>query len=142
MIWVEMEKVMKKAQIEIFNQYLDIFTKKSFAHLATIMKDGSPQISPVWVDYDGTYILVNTARDRQKVINIRRDPRVAVSIQDPDNPYRKLLVRGRVVEETIQNAGNHIDRLAKKYTGAASYQNRVPGMVRIILKIKPEHISG
>jgi PPOX class probable F420-dependent enzyme len=133
---------MEKNNMQIINQYLDLFEKKSFAHIATLMKNGSPQVSPVWVDYDGSYLLVNTARGRQKMINIQRDPRVALSIQDPDNPYRKLLVRGRVVEETEKDADADIDRLAKKYTGADKYQNRVPGMVRVILKIKPEHVSG
>jgi PPOX class probable F420-dependent enzyme len=133
---------MEKNKMQIFGKYLDLFEKKSFAHIATIMKNGSPQVSPVWVDYDGTHILVNTARGRQKMNNILRDPRVALSIQDPDNPYRKLLVRGRVVEETERDADEHIDRLAKKYTEADKYQNRVPGMVRVILKIKPEHVSG
>jgi PPOX class probable F420-dependent enzyme len=133
---------MEKNNMQIINQYLDLFEKKSFAHIATLMKNGSPQVSPVWVDYDGSYLLVNTARGRQKMINIQRDPRVALSIQDPDNPYRKLLVRGRVVEETEKDADADIDRLAKKYTGADKYQNCVPGMVRVILKIKPEHVSG
>ena len=105
------------------------------------MRDGSPQVTPVWVDYDGENILINTSRGRQKMKNIKRDPRVALSIQDPDNPYRKLIVRGRVVEETEQGADEHIDKLAKKYTGSDTYQNRTPGMVRVILKIKPEHVS-
>ena len=105
------------------------------------MKDGSPQVTPVWVDYDGEFILINTAKGRQKMNNIFRDPRIALSIQDPDNPYRKLIVRGRVVEETQLGADEHIDQLAKKYTGADTYQNRTPGMVRVILKIKPEHVS-
>jgi PPOX class probable F420-dependent enzyme len=133
---------MDKSQKEILQQHLDIFNKKSFAHLATLMKDGSPQVSPVWVDYDGSHILVNTARGRQKMINILRNPHVALSIQDPENPYRKLLVRGRVVAETEKGADEHIDHLAKKYTGLDKYQNRIPGMVRVILKIKPEHVSG
>ena len=132
---------MDKSQTDLFNTYLDLFSKKSFANVATLMKDGGPQVTPVWVDYDGEYILINTSKGRQKMNNIIRDPRVALSIQDLDNPYRKLIVRGRVVEETEHGADEHIDKLAKKYTGADTYQNRTPGMVRMILKIKPEHVS-
>jgi len=132
---------MDKPQMDLFNTYLDLFSKKSFANIATLMKDGSPQVTPVWVDYDGEYILINTSKGRQKINNIIRDSRIALSIQDPDNPYRKLIVRGLVIEETEQGADEHIDKLAKKYTGADTYQNRTPGMVRVILKIKPEHVS-
>lgn len=132
---------MNKENAQTLKQYLDLFEKKAFAHLATLMKDGSPQVSPVWVDYDGTHLLVNTARGRQKHLNVERDPRVALSIQDPDDPFRKLLVRGRVVEQTEQGAEEHIDQLAMRYTGDL-YKFRVPGMVRIILKIKAEHVSG
>jgi PPOX class probable F420-dependent enzyme len=132
---------MNKEQTDLFSTYLDLFDKKSFASIATIMKDGSPQVSPVWVDYDGENILVNTAKERQKMKNINRDARIALSIQDPDNPYRKLIIRGRVVKEIEQGADEHIDKLAKKYTGLDTYQNRTPGMVRVILKIKPEHVS-
>ena len=132
---------MNKENVQTLEKYLDLFEKKAFAHLATLMKDGSPQVSPVWVDYDGTHLLVNTARGRQKYLNIQRDPRVALSIQDPDEPFRKLLVRGRVVEQTEQGADEHIDQLARRYTGDV-YKLRVPGMVRVILKIKPEHVTG
>jgi PPOX class probable F420-dependent enzyme len=133
---------MRKEQMELMSKYLDLFSKKAFAHIATLMKSGSPQVSPVWVDYDGKYILVNTAKGRQKYLNVQRDPRVALSIQDPDDPFRKLLVRGKVVEMTEKGADEHIDHLALRYTGVDRYQRRVPGMVRVILKIKPEHISG
>ena len=73
--------------VSIPDKYLEFFTQKTFAHLATLMKDGSPQVTPVWVEYDGTHILVNSARDRQKDLNMRRDKRVAPSIIDPDDPY-------------------------------------------------------
>src|SRR5262245_24385613 len=81
-------------------KYLDVFQKKAFAHLATLMPDGTPQVTPVWVDYDGTHILVNSARGRQKDKNMQRNRAVALSIQDPDNPYRYLEVRGKVVDIT------------------------------------------
>jgi PPOX class probable F420-dependent enzyme len=118
--------------------YLDLFEKPAFAHLATLMPDGSPQVTPVWVDYDGKYILVNTARGRQKDRNMRRDARVAVEIVDPNNPYRYIQVRGKVVDITTQGADQHIDKLSKKYTGNEHYQNRRPGEVRVLYKIEPE----
>ena len=132
---------MNNENAQTMQKYLDLFEKKAFAHLATLMKDGSPQVSPVRVDYDGTHLLVNTARGRQKHLNIRRDSRVALSIQDPDEPFRKLLVRGRVVEQIEEGAEEHIDRLARRYTGDV-YKLRVPNMVRVILKIKPEYVTG
>jgi PPOX class probable F420-dependent enzyme len=98
-------------------KYLDLFEKRAFAHLATLMPDGSPQVTPVWVDYDGEYVLVNSSIGRQKDLNMRRDPRVAIDIQDPDQPYRHLQVRGEVVEITEEGADEHIDKMAKKYRG-------------------------
>jgi PPOX class probable F420-dependent enzyme len=106
-----------------------------------LMADGSPQVTPVWIDYDGEYLRVNSAKGRLKDRNIRRDPRVAVSLLDPDNPYRYVQVRGRVVEITEEGADAHIDSLAKKYTGADKYANHQPGVVRVIYKIKPENFS-
>ena len=98
-------------------QFKDLFTKVAFAHLATLMTDGSPQVTPVWVDYDGAYVRVNSAKGRVKDKNMRRDRRVALSIQDPDNPYRYLAIQGDVVEITEDGADAHIDALAKKYLG-------------------------
>lgn len=122
----------------ILKKYEDLFKKRAFGHLATLMPDGSPQVTPVWVDYDGEYVLVNTARGRQKDLNMERDPRVALEIQDPDNPYRYVQVRGRVVDVTEEGADQHIDKLARKYTGKDRYQNHQPGNVRVVYKIKPE----
>lgn len=118
--------------------YLDLFGKRAFAHLATLMPDGSPQVTPVWVDYDGEYILINTARGRQKERNVQNDSRIALCISDPENPYRYLEVRGRVVEITAEGADAHIDRMAQKYTGQERFLWHVPGEVRVLLKIKPE----
>jgi PPOX class probable F420-dependent enzyme len=124
-------------------KYLDLLTDKTtMVHLATIMPDGSPQVSPVWVDYDGEHVLVNSARGRVKDKNMERDPRVALSMTDPDNPYRRLLIRGRVVEITTEGADAHIDKLAKKYTGRDQYGNKAPGEVRVIYKIAPESVAG
>ncbi|MCS7206563.1 MAG: PPOX class F420-dependent oxidoreductase [Dehalococcoidia bacterium] len=117
-----------------------LLEKPVFAHLATIMRDGSPQVTPVWVDTDGTYILVNTAQGRVKERNVRRDNRVALSAVDPQDPYRRLQVRGRVVEVRTQGAVEHIHKLSHKYRGQP-YPLR-PGEQRVILVIAPEHISG
>ncbi len=114
----------------------------NFGHLATLMPDGSPQVTPVWVDYDGTHILVNTAEGRQKPRNVRRDPRVALDIYDQTNPYGWAQIRGRVEEVTTEGAEELIDRLAKKYIGEDKYPWRQPGEKRIIFKIVPEHVSS
>jgi len=120
------------------DKYLDLFNKKAFLQLATIMPDGSPQVSPVWFEYDGTHILINSAKGRVKDINMRRDPRVGCDVLDPENPYRHLSIRGRVVEITEKGADEHIDKLTKKYTGQEKYPYRGPGEIRVIYKIEPE----
>lgn len=120
--------------------FRDLFRRKAFAHLATRMADGAPQVSPVWVDLDGDDVLVNTERARLKLRNVLRDPRVALSIQDPENPYRYLEIRGRVVETTEHGAAGHIDRLAQRYMGVDRYPNNRPGDVRVILRIRPERV--
>ena len=124
------------------DQYRDLFTKKAFAHLATVGADGAPQVTPVWVDFDGTHVCFNTAKGRVKVRNLARNPRVALSIQDPDNPYRYVQVRGRVVEATERGADAHIDALAKKYLGQDKYPFRQPGEVRVVYKVVPESVQG
>ena len=119
----------------------DILNKPGYAHLATLMKDGSPQVTPVWYDVDGTHIRINTAKGRLKDKNMRRDKQVALSIQDPDNPYRYLAIRGDVDEINENGADAHIDSLAKKYLGKDRYPFRAPGEVRVIYKIRPEKVS-
>ena len=123
-------------------KYLDLFQKRAFASLATLMPDGSPQVTPVWCDFDGTHVFVNSARDRQKDRNMRRDNRVSLAIADPDNPYRYLEVRGKVVEITEQGAGEHIDKMARKYMGVDKYPYAQPGEVRVLYKIEPEHTTS
>jgi len=115
-------------------------TKPAFAHLATVNVDGSPQVTPVWIDYDGTNVIVNTARGRVKAKNVAREPRVALSITDPENPYRYLGIRGRVVEVTENGGDAHIDKMAKKYLGKDSYPFRTPGEVRLVVKIAADKI--
>lgn len=119
-----------------------LFREPNFAHLATIMPDGSPQVTPVWVDIDEKFILVNTAEGRQKPRNIRRDPRVAIDVVSRDDPYRMVTIRGRVVEVTGEGADDHIDKLAKKYLGQDKYPFRAPGEQRVILKIEPEFVTA
>ena len=121
--------------------FKDILQKRGYAHLATLMKDGSPQVTPVWYDFDGTHIRINTAKGRLKDKNMRRDKQIALSIQDPDNPYRYLAIRGDINEITENGADAHIDSLAKKYLGKDRYPFRAPGEVRVIYKIRPEKVS-
>jgi PPOX class probable F420-dependent enzyme len=119
-----------------------LFQEPNFAHLATLMPDGSPQVSPVWVDIEGDRIIVNTAEGRAKPRNVRRDARVALSITDRSNPYSWAQVRGRVVGDTHEGADDSIDRLAKKYLGQDRYPFRQPGERRVILVIEPEHVAS
>lgn len=119
-------------------KYQDILEKKAFAQLATIMPDGSPQVSPVWFEYDGQNIVINSAKGRVKDRNMRRDPRVGLDIVDPDNPYRHVSIRGRVVKITEDGADAHIDMLAKKYINQDKYPYRGNGEVRVKYTIEPE----
>ena len=112
--------------------------KRAFAFLATTMEDGSPQVTPVWFNTDGEYILINSAEGRVKDRNMRQRPQVALAILDPVDPYRYLQIKGRVIEITKESADAHIDALAVKYTGKP-YQGRTPGMVRVIYKILPDN---
>jgi PPOX class probable F420-dependent enzyme len=123
-------------------QYRDILDKKAFAHLATLGGNGAPQVTPVWLDFDGTHIRINTARGRVKDRNMQTNPLVTLSIQDPDNPYRYVQIRGRVAEMTEQGADAHIDALAKKYIGQDRYPWKRPGEVRVTVKIAPERAQG
>jgi PPOX class probable F420-dependent enzyme len=119
-----------------------LLQEPQLAHFVTLMPDGSPQVTPVWVDveHDGSYILINTAEGRLKTKNIDQDNRVAVSVVDATNPWRFVLVRGDVVERRQEGAREHIDFLAKKYTGADKYTFSPPGEQRVIIRIKPHHV--
>ena len=125
-------------------KYSDLLapSKKSFAHLATLMEDGSPQVTPVWLDYTDGMIRVNTARGRVKDRNLKVGSRVALSIQDPENPYRYVQIRGKVAKETEQGADAHIDSLAKKYMGVDSYPFRNAAEKRVIYYIEPTSGQG
>jgi PPOX class probable F420-dependent enzyme len=118
--------------------YLDLLQqKKAFAHLATLMPDGSPQVTPVWFDYKDGLIRVNSAKGRTKSRNMTEGSRVALAIMDPDNPYRYVQIRGRVGRVTENGANAHIDSLAKKYLGQEKYPYAQPGEVRLIFEIEP-----
>jgi PPOX class probable F420-dependent enzyme len=122
-------------------KYRDLFNKRAFASLSTLMPDGRPQVTPVWCDLEGNLVIFNSAKGRQKDKNVRRDPRVALAIVDPDNPYRYLEIRGKVVEITERGADEHIDKMAKKYLDVDKYPYRQASEVRVIYKIQPEHTT-
>ena len=122
-------------------KFRDLFEKKAFASLGTLMPDGKPQVTPVWCDFDGTHVVINSAKGRVKDRNMRRDPRVSMALIDPDNPYRHLQLQGRVVEITEKGADQHIDKMAKKYLGQDKYPGRQPGEVRVIYKIEVDRAS-
>ncbi len=128
--------------MDIPETYQDLLrdNAKVFASLATLMPDGSPQVTPVWFSWDGKNILINSAKGRQKDRNMRARPRVALCIVDPNNPYRFLQIRGEVVEITEVGAREHANFLSKKYVGNPVYQGD-PNEVRVIYRIKPEHVS-
>ena len=124
-------------------KYLDLLQqKKAFANLATLMPDGSPQVTPVWFDYQGGVIRVNTAKGRVKARNLQDGSRVAIAIMDPDNAYRYVQIRGRVRRVTEDGASAHIDTLAKKYIGEDKYPWSQPGEVRVMYEIEPHSASG
>jgi PPOX class probable F420-dependent enzyme len=136
----------RKAQIQtgpLPDEFLDLFQKKTFAHLATLMRSGKPHVTSVYIDYDGQYLLVNSARGRVKDRNMEERPDVAIQIPDPDNTDRYLTVRGQVVEITEEGADEHLDKLSQRYLEKEKYppSMRFPGEVRCIYKIKPLHVT-
>lgn len=125
------------------DKYLDLLTeKKAFANLATIMPDGSPQVTPVWFDYEGGHVRVNTAKGRVKARNMREGSPVALAIMDPDQPYRYVQIRGRIARVVEEGADRHIDSLAKKYLGKDKYPFGQPGEVRVMYEIEPRAINA
>jgi PPOX class probable F420-dependent enzyme len=114
---------------------------KNLGSLAILTEDGSPEVTPVWVDWDGKYVLVNTLQSRAKPRHIERDPRVEIAVVDSENPYQHVRIKGRA-ELVEEGAEEHIDKLSKKYTGEESYPWRAPGDVRVILRILPERVAG
>ncbi len=119
---------------------IKIIKDKNFAFLGTIMKDGRPQVSPIWIDIDdnNNILLFNTAQGRIKHKNISRDPRVSLSLVDKNNQYSMVTIQGTIIEQTTIGADEHIDKLAKKYLNIDRYPSHSPSMTRVICKIKPE----
>ena len=119
-----------------------LLEEKNFAFVATLMKDGSPQITPVWIDFekDTNTVLINTAEGRIKHKNISRDPRIAISVVNHNNPYEMVTIRGKVIEQITKGAAEHADKLAKKYLGLDKYPYHSPNEKRVILKIEPERV--
>ena len=120
--------------------YQDLLSKKGFAHVATVGPEGEPQTQPMWYEWDGTSILLSHTKARQKFRNLKRDPRVAVSILDPENPYRYLEIRG-VVDIEDDPERKLIDRLSKKYYGKDPYPKHKPGDERVIIRIRPTRVN-
>lgn len=127
---------------EIAGPARELLEAANIAHLATLMPDGTPHVTPVWVDLEDSAVLVNSAEGRVKVENLRRDPRVGVSVVDSQNPYAAVSIRGRVREITADGADEHIDALAGKYLGEERYPMRQPGERRVIIRIEPLHVFG
>lgn len=119
---------------------IKLFEGRNLVFIATIMKDGSPQLSPVWADFEGGHVLVNTAEGRIKHKNVLRDPRVAISVVDNNNPLDMTTIRGKVVEIIPDYEYEHANKLTKKYMGKEKYPFRRPGEKRIIFKILPEKV--
>jgi PPOX class probable F420-dependent enzyme len=125
------------------DKYLDLVQqKKAIASLATIMPNGTPQVTPVWIDYERGMVRINTAKGRVKARNMKPGVAVALAIADPDNPYRYVQIRGRIASASEQGADAHIDRLAKKYLDQDTYPFRQPGEARIMYEIEPLSVSG
>ncbi|MFC6939662.1 PPOX class F420-dependent oxidoreductase [Salinirubellus sp. GCM10025818] len=125
---------------EIPEEFRDLFERRTFAHVATLTPDGFPHVTPVWIDYDAeaNRVLVNTAKGRQKHVNVENDPRVGMSMTDPDDPYRALSVIGEVDEMTEEGAAEHIDSLERRYRGNEEYLHDRTN--RIVLKIRPDRV--
>ncbi|MBI4306484.1 MAG: PPOX class F420-dependent oxidoreductase [Chloroflexi bacterium] len=124
-------------------EHVKLLNEPHIAVVATLNRDGSPQLTPVWVDTDGTHVIFNTAEGRVKPRNIRRDNRVAISVFDPANAYARVLnVQGRAVVITQEGAEEHIDKLSKKYTGRSTYPRHDPAHPRLIVKVLPERVTG
>jgi PPOX class probable F420-dependent enzyme len=127
---------------ELSEREQGVLRKQAFAHLSTLDEGGAPHGSVVWVDVDGGDVLINTAEGRAKVAHVRNDPRVSVSVADPDNPYDSVSVSGTVVEDTHEGADAHIDAMAKKYLGQDTYPFRAPDEVRVLLRIRPTGVKS
>ncbi len=126
---------------ELTEKAMRLLTGKNFAFVATLNKDGSPHLTPTWVDTDGKNVLVNTALGRKKTINVTRDPRVTVGVFELANPYEYVSISGKVAKQVRgKEADEHIDKLAMKYTGATKYTRTTPNEKRVLLVIRPSKV--
>jgi PPOX class probable F420-dependent enzyme len=132
---------MKESPVSVPETYADLLETKALAHVATIGPKGEPQVNPVWFDFDGTHIRFSQTTGRQKYRNLGREPRVALSIVDPANPYRYLEVRGTVAEIVDDEGNAFINSMAKKYIDQDVYPWHQPGDHRVVVKVLPEHTS-
>lgn len=123
-------------------QFQDLLTQPALAHVATIGPKGEPQNNPVWFDWDGTHLMFSQTTARQKYRNLQREPRLALSIVDPTNPYRYLEVRGKVVRIDPDPDKAFINRMAKKYLGVDEYPYNQPGDERVVIVVEPEHTTS
>lgn len=120
--------------------YIDLLTDATFATVATILPDGTPHQTVTWIDYDGDYLLVNTAEGRRKVKNVRSNPRVSVLVIDPDDPGRYLSVQGKVAAVTEEGAAAHANDMGRRYYGEDDFMARYDDVTRLLVKIRPEHV--
>jgi PPOX class probable F420-dependent enzyme len=132
------------AAMELTPDIVDLLRSGAVCHVATSMPDGSPQLTTTWVDTDGTHVVVNSVDTHQKVRNLRRDPRVALTVSRPDNPFGYVGLRGRVIDITTEGAADHIDELAQRYTGKpyAWYGGRDQVRVRMVIEVERIHRMG
>ena len=126
--------------VRLNDEQREVLKRPNYGHLATLMPDGSPHVSPVWIDVDGDVVLVNTVAGRTKERNVRRDPRVALSVRDQERIEDEVTIRGRVVQMTGEGALEHIHALSNKYRGEDF--NLPAGQVRVLLRIEPDHVTG
>jgi PPOX class probable F420-dependent enzyme len=129
------------ASSQLSDEIVALLRRPVFAHVATVMADGTPQNTPVWIDTDGTNVIFNTAKGRVKHRNLLRDPHVAISLVDDDNPYLMVEIRGEA-EMTEVGADDHIDAMAKKYLNQDTYPFRKPGEERIIVTVRPTAVAA
>jgi PPOX class probable F420-dependent enzyme len=128
--------------VDLPDELLDLLRRPSTCYVATTMPDGSPQMTQTWVDTDGTHVLINTVQGYQKVRNVERDPRVAVTVADPADPFRYFTVRGRVTTMTTEGGSEHIEALSQRYTGGPYPWYGGRGQVRLIMTITPDKVGG
>jgi PPOX class probable F420-dependent enzyme len=127
------------AETKLSNRAKELIDGKNFAFVATIMPDGSPHVAPVWVDREGDIIEINSTESKRRYKNLKRDPRVALTITDATNPYSKVVIRGKVIEMSKKGAEDHIDKLNQKYHGEPKYPYHDAKDPRVIIRIRPEH---